>query len=172
MTNKVALLIDLDNLYCSISNNGGEFEVKSIIEMAQGYGRLVVKDAYADFGTIPREVQRELLCLGVRQINCPTLYRGNGNSRKNLTDQMMMSDIHQLLRQGIVTYVLVSGDGDFIPVILDIRNRGKMVVSVGLPETTNRYLPRVVDEFVSYPVEKARVPAPTQVLSDIAKLVE
>jgi hypothetical protein len=48
------------------------------------------------------------------------------------------------------TYVLVTGDGDFIPLVSLLRSRGKKVVVIGVSEATSYHLIESADEFISY----------------------
>jgi hypothetical protein len=48
------------------------------------------------------------------------------------------------------TYVLVTGDGDFIPLVSLLRSRGKNVVVIGVSEATSYHLIESADHFISY----------------------
>ncbi|MBN9118395.1 MAG: NYN domain-containing protein [Planctomycetes bacterium] len=120
-----------------------------------------VKRAYADFnvakfppGTAPqyylRQLPDELLSQGVEPVQVFRLSRGGGRGgSKNAADMRMAMDATALLAAGghVEHFVLVTGDADFIPVILELKRHGHTVSVIGVTGATSPKIQRFVDNF-------------------------
>lgn len=120
-----------------------------------------VKRAYADFnvakypaGAPPhyylRQLPDELLSQGVEPVQVFRLSRGGGGrGSKNAADMRMAMDATALLASAghVEHFVLVTGDADFIPVILELKRHGHTVSVIGVTGATSPKIQRFVDNF-------------------------
>lgn len=148
---KVGFFVDLPNLYRSLKENGQRPDFKSLRNKASEHGTIIEARAYGDFSRIPFHVQKELLAEGIRLIHCP----GNQNGETKLDDPLMVEDIHDsLIQRKITTFVLVTGDAHFAPLVTTLRYKyAKKVVVFGVSSATSGILRECADEFVSLSVE-------------------
>jgi hypothetical protein len=74
------------------------------------------------------------------------------SNSKNLADMQLTVDAMSTLvdRHNFQTYVLITGDRDFAPLVQALRKRGKQVIGVGLRHTTSQNLARLCDHYVYY----------------------
>jgi uncharacterized LabA/DUF88 family protein len=123
---------------------------------------LIVRRAYANFNSRrPRaagvgfgmdyflqKIPDVLLDQGVEPVQVFQLSRG-GTRTKNAADMRMAMDATALLgtASGIEQFVLVTGDADFIPVILELKRHGRDVAVIGVRGATSQHLQRFVDSF-------------------------
>ena len=140
-TGEVGLFIDLENIRYSFLNVYQiEPNVSSFIEKARKHGRVSVAMAYADFSEHPQWVRRALDVAGIaaRDIPVRRFIRDGQERLKSSADLHMLMDIMEtaLDRPQVSTYVLMTGDSDYIRVITWIRNRfDKRVIISGVPGT-------------------------------------
>jgi uncharacterized LabA/DUF88 family protein len=120
-----------------------------------------VKRAYADFNAAKppvggppqyylRQLPDELLSQGVEPVQVFRLSRGgNGRGSKNAADMRMAMDATALVATGghVEHFVLVTGDADFIPVILELKRHGHTVSVIGVTGATSPKIQRFVDNF-------------------------
>ena len=140
-TGEVGLFIDLENIRYSFLNVYHiEPDVASFIEKARKHGRVSVAMAYADFSEHPQWVRRALDVAGIsaRDIPVRRFVRDGQDRLKSSADLHMLMDIMEtaLDRPQVSTYVIMTGDSDYIRVITWIKNRfEKRVVVSGVPGT-------------------------------------
>ena len=140
-TGEVGLFIDLENIRYSFLNVYQiEPNIAGFIEKARKHGRVSVAMAYADFNEHPQWVRRGLDVAGIaaRDIPVRRFVREGQERLKSSADLHMLMDIMEtaLDRPQIGTYVLMTGDSDYIRVITWIKNRfGKRVIVCGVPGT-------------------------------------
>ncbi len=160
MKPSAALLIDLENFYLSRidylndenfrSENRPSFaeDLKNLVRYAQKMAGLpfAVRRAYADFDSLNVNHQ-ELMRQGVEPVQVFRLSGKTGN--KNAADMKLAMDAVSLLSSGghIEHFVLVSGDADFIPVILELKRLGHAVSVIAVTGATNEFIQRFVDKF-------------------------
>ncbi len=147
----VALFIDWENIKFSLVNAGYQPNVSSLYETAKGYGRIVIARAYADWQEEWHlEDPSALYDAGIEPVYVPT--RGKGERRKNSVDVKLASECIEVCHNypSIKTFVLCSGDADFLHVINILRPYGKRVVIVGVSWTTSMQLIGGVDEMLFY----------------------
>ncbi len=172
----VALFIDWENIKSSLQNRGRERpNLSALRDTAESFGRLVVSRAYADWQEgWHADDPPALYAAGIDPVYVPTRkFASNeapdGIRRKNSVDIKLVADCIEVSHQfpNIYTFVLVSGDGDFVHLVNILRPYGKHVVAIGVSWSTNARLSQVVDEFLYYdrdvaperPVVTAAVPA-------------
>lgn len=140
-TGEVGLFIDLENIRYSFLNVYQiEPNVSAFIEKARKHGRVSVAMAYADFNEHPQWVRRGLDVAGItaRDVPIRRFVRDGQERQKSSADLHMLMDIMEtaLDRPQVTTYVLMTGDSDYIRVITWIKNRfDKQVIISGVPGT-------------------------------------
>ncbi len=158
----VALYIDWENIKYSLLNKENRLpNAMAIKEAAAKYGRVVAAKAYANWqeGQHLRD-PNDLYSAGIEPIYVPTVILGFGDSpdgaprRKNSIDVKLAVDCvdASLSNPSISTFVLVTGDGDFVHLINTLRLRGKRVVVVGTSWSTSWQLTSSADHFLAYDV--------------------
>jgi uncharacterized LabA/DUF88 family protein len=157
MPEDLAIFIDWENIYIStVTEYGAKPNVSAILEKAREYGRVVSAMAYADWtdGDF-RDAPPTLYSNGISPRYISARYFPGGRSQKRRTnsiDVMLAVECSDFLHYHpqVDTYVLVTGDGDFIPLVSLLRSRGKKVVVIGVSEATSYHLIESADEFISY----------------------
>ena len=132
---QIAVLIDFENV--------GLNTIQGLFDALSDIGRIIIKRAYADWSgsKTPRE---QLFELGIEPI---LIYRST-KSGKNSSDIRLTIDATELLFQSTVdTFVIVSSDTDFIPLINKLRSAGKVVIGAGKKETKSNNLVRSCDRY-------------------------
>ena len=189
----VALFIDWENFKISLAVWNRIPNVSALKEEMSNHGRVVIAKAYADWVTRAPELRGasqflndppSLYAAGIEPVFVPTrapsLGAMNANGMrtgriKNSVDVKMTADCIEVAHTypNISTYVLVSGDSDFIHVVNALRTMGKQVVVVGVSWSTSRRLADQVDALVLYDVDvdppaSAEPAAPSTPAADIA----
>jgi uncharacterized protein (TIGR00288 family) len=153
----VAVYIDFENIYISVRNrydSNPNFE--SVMDRSAEYGRVTIARAYADWYRYPR-VTNALYANGIEPIYVPTYHYDRDEGRvgkaiKNSVDMHLCIDMMKTLNAypSIRTYVLVTGDRDFIPLINAVRQQGKHTVVIGVAQATASHLAQAADDFIYY----------------------
>jgi uncharacterized LabA/DUF88 family protein len=157
MPEDLAIFIDWENIYIStVSEYNSKPNVSAILEKSREYGRIVSATAYADWtdGDF-RDAPPTLYSNGISPRYISARYFPGGKSQKRRTnsiDVMLAVECSDFLHTHpqVDTYVLVTGDGDFIPLVTLLRSRGKKVVVLGVSEATSYHLIESADDFISY----------------------
>ena len=177
----VAMFIDWENMHGFIR---GKANVSALREVAEGYGRLVLAKAYADWRE--RRFQQDSLVLykiGFEPVYVPAGFKNNVDV-KLATDCIDFAYKHP----NIGVFILVTGDGDFIHVVSALRPLGKQVVAIAQSSNASNRLADIVDTLLIYEqdvnpahdktkpavTKKKRSKAPKKiedVYSDIADLI-
>jgi uncharacterized protein (TIGR00288 family) len=145
---RLALFIDHENVAIGARDIGYRFDVAPLTEALAERGRLVVRRAYADWNLF-REDRQGMVDSNVELIEIP---QKSGTVRKNAADIQMAVDAMELAftRDFVSTFVIVSGDSDFTPLVSKLRELNKRVIGVGLKGSTSAKLPPACDEFLFY----------------------
>ena len=157
MNEDLAIFIDWENIYIStVTEYKAKPNVSAILEKAREYGRIVSATAYADWteGDF-RQAPPTLYSNGITPKYISARYFPGGKASKRRTnsiDVMLAVECADFLHKHpqVGTYVLVTGDGDFIPLVSLLRSQGKNVVVIGVSEATSYHLIESADHFVSY----------------------
>ena len=157
MPEALAVFIDWENIYIStVTEYKSKPNVSAILEKAREYGRIVSATAYADWtdGDF-RQAPPTLYSNGISPRYISARYFPGGKSQKRRTnsiDVMLAVECSDFLHNHpqVDTYVLVTGDGDFIPLVSLLRSKGKNVVVIGVSEATSYHLIESADHFISY----------------------
>ena len=132
----IALLIDFEN--------AGLDSMRSLVEQMSGVGRIIVKRAYADWSS-QRKGQEQLIELGIEAVHN---YRGP-RAGKNSCDIKLTIDAVELLHSAQVdTFVIVSSDSDFVPLVNHLRGSGKQVIGAGREDVTSATMVKSCDRYI------------------------
>ena len=149
MDNDVAVYLDLDNLVIGATEANLKFDVDLILQHIKDVtgGRLVLRRAYGDWRQLGN-MTRSLAAAGFELQSTVRL----GSNSKNLADMQMVVDAMGTLigGQNLLTYVLITGDRDFAPLVQALRRRGKQVIGAGVKHTTSQRLVQLCDDFIYY----------------------
>ena len=166
----VALFIDWENFKISLAAGNRSPNLSSLKEEVSNQGRVVVAKAYADWVTRAPELRGasqfindppSLYAAGIEPVFVPTRIPSTQASTangmrtyrvKNSVDVKMTADCIECAHSypNIGTFVLVSGDSDFLHVVNALRTMGKQVVIIGVSWSTSRRLADQVDSLLLY----------------------
>lgn len=172
--NSLAVLIDYENLALGTGPRtrsgkqtaGPAPDLKRILERLVEKGRIASKRAYSDWSRFP-EATSVLHELGIELTEIPS----HTLSGKNSADIKLVVDAMELsyTKDNIDTFVVVSGDSDFTPLVSKLKENGKTVVGVGMRESTSDLLAANCDEFIYYEDIKADSQSAPVDLTGVAK---
>jgi uncharacterized LabA/DUF88 family protein len=144
----MAVFCDFENVALGVRDAKYEkFDIKPVLERLLLKGSIVVKKAYCDwdrykaFKSTMHEANFELIEIPhVRQ------------SGKNSADIRMVVDALDLCytKAHVNTFVIISGDSDFSPLVSKLRENAKQVIGVGVKQSTSDLLVANCDEFIFY----------------------
>jgi uncharacterized protein (TIGR00288 family) len=144
----MALFCDFENIALGVRDaNYEKFDIGKVLERLLLKGSIVVKKAYCDwerykaFKAPMHEASFELIEIPhVRQ------------SGKNSADIRMVVDALDLCytKAHVDTFVVISGDSDFSPLVSKLRENAKTVIGVGVKNSTSDLLIANCDEFIYY----------------------
>ena len=153
MSKHVGLFIDFENLIYGLVDRYGEqgaydlFRINMIFDLARAYGDVTCAFAYADWRMrTVNQWQVDLYSRGVELVH--VLGRGG----KNAVDIRMAVDLVESVftDPNIDTYLVVSGDRDFLPVIKMLKKHGKSTVALSPSRAMSKEMKRVCDAAVTY----------------------
>jgi uncharacterized LabA/DUF88 family protein len=144
----MAVFCDFENVALGVRDaNYEKFDIKPVLERLLLKGSIVVKKAYCDwerykgFKAAMHEANFELIEIPhVRQ------------SGKNSADIRLVVDALDLCytKSHVNTFVIISGDSDFSPLVSKLRENNKHVIAVGVKQSTSDLLVANCDEFIFY----------------------
>jgi hypothetical protein len=161
----MALFCDFENIALGVRDASYEkFDIGKVLERLLLKGSIVVKKAYCDwdrykaFKAPMHEASFELIEIPhVRQ------------SGKNSADIRMVVDALDLCytKAHVETFVIISGDSDFSPLVSKLRENNKVVIGVGVKNSTSDLLIANCDEFIFYDdlVREKKKPAPRKAVA-------
>lgn len=145
---RIALYLDFENLALGARDRGEKLDMAVIMDALSERGRVVTRLAYADWNLFA-EHRQGLVSQRIDMIEIP---QRTGMVRKNAADIKLAVDALELAleREYITTFVIASGDSDFTPLVLKLRELNKRVIGVGVEGSTSELLPGACDEFLFY----------------------
>ena len=167
----VALFIDWENFKYSLYELGKIPQISALMRaVEERYGRPVVARAYADWEDYYHRKsfdQMNLYYAGIEPVYVPSKRSTPGQSRiKNSVDIKMSMDCLELsfTNRHVQTFVLVTGDADFLHIANSLRSRGNRIVMVGVTGSTSHHLQALVDDLLYYDldIEEHEVKAPDE----------
>ena len=145
---RIALFVDFENLALGARDRREQLDMAVVMDALSERGRVVARRAYADWNLFS-EHRQSLLGQRIEMIEVP---QRTGTVRKNAADIKLAVDALELAfqRDFITTFVIASGDSDFTPLVLKLRELNKRVIGVGVEGSTSELLPGACDEFLFY----------------------
>jgi len=143
----LAIFIDFENLALGFQNRRERFDIHRVLERLVEKGKVVAKKAYADWSRF-QPYTAPLHEAAIELIEIPR----RGQSGKNSADIRLCVDAMDLAyaKGHIDTFVVVSGDSDFSPLVSKLKELGKHVIGLGMQESTSDLLRDNCDEFIYY----------------------
>jgi uncharacterized protein (TIGR00288 family) len=144
----LAVFIDFENLALGFKGKRDRrFEIRKVLERLVEKGKLIVKKAYADWADYA-EYKKPLHEAAIELIEIPK----RAMTGKNSADIRLCVDALDLCysKEHIDTFVVVSGDSDFSPLVSKLKENGKRVIGVGMKESSSNLLVDNCDEFIYY----------------------
>jgi uncharacterized protein (TIGR00288 family) len=150
MTNderSLAVFIDFENLALGFQGRRERFDIERVLERIVEKGKIVAKKAYADWSRFA-PYTAPLHEAAIELIEIPR----RAQSGKNSADIRLCVDAMDLAysKDHIDTFVIVSGDSDFSPLVSKLKENGKHVIGLGMQESTSELLRDNCDEFIYY----------------------
>jgi uncharacterized protein (TIGR00288 family) len=156
-TKNMALFCDFENIALGVRDaNYAQFDIGKVIERLLLKGNIVVKKAYCDWDRY-KDYKSAMHEAAFELIEIPHLRL----SGKNSADIRMVVDALDLCytKEHLDTFVILSGDSDFSPLVSKLRENDKIVIGVGVKNSTSDLLISNCDEFIYYDDLVRRPPA-------------
>jgi uncharacterized protein (TIGR00288 family) len=147
-TTNMALFCDFENVALGVRDaNYDKFDIKKVLERLLLKGSIVVKKAYCDWDRY-KEFKATMHEAAFELIEIPHVRQ----SGKNSADIRMVVDALDLCytKAHVDTFVIISGDSDFSPLVSKLRENNKQVIGIGVKDSTSDLLSANCDEFIFY----------------------
>ncbi len=143
----LAIFIDFENLALGFHGRRDRFDIDRVLERLVEKGKIVCKKSYADWSRFS-SFTTQLHEAAIELIEIPR----RAQSGKNSADIRLCVDAMDLAysKEHIDTFVIVSGDSDFSPLVSKLKELGKHVIGLGMQESTSELLRDNCDEFIYY----------------------
>jgi len=151
----MAIFCDFENVAIGVRDaNYSAFDIDMVTERLLDKGKIVVKKAYADWDRF-KNAKRSMHEAAFEMIEIPHV----SYSGKNSADIRMVVDALDLCytKPHIDHFVIISGDSDFSPLVSKLRENNKIVIGLGVKNSSSDLLIDNCDEFIYYDdLERAR----------------
>ena len=147
-TRNMAVFCDFENVALGVRDaKYAAFEIQKVLERLLLKGSIVVKKAYCDWERY-KEFKAPMHEAAFELIEIPHVRQ----SGKNSADIRMVVDALDLCytKLHLDTFVIISGDSDFSPLVSKLRENNKVVIGVGVKQSTSDLLTANCDEFIFY----------------------
>ena len=144
----LALFCDFENIALGVRDaKYAKFDIKHVLERLLVKGSIVVKKAYCDWERY-KDFKEPMHEAAFELIDIPHVRQ----SGKNSADIRMVVDALDLCytKAHVDTFVIISGDSDFSPLVSKLRENAKTVIGVGVKNSTSDLLMSNCDEFIFY----------------------
>ena len=144
----MALFCDFENVALGVRDaKYTQFDIKKVLERLLLKGSIVVKKAYCDWDRY-KEFKGAMHEAAFELIEIPHVRQ----SGKNSADIRMVVDALDLCytKAHVDTFVIISGDSDFSPLVSKLRENNKYVIGIGVKDSTSNLLTANCDEFIYY----------------------
>ena len=144
----MALFCDFENLALGVRDaKYAQFDMKKVLERLLLKGSIIVKKAYCDWERY-KEFKASMHEAAFELIEIPHVRQ----SGKNSADIRLVVDALDLCytKAHVDTFVILSGDSDFSPLVSKLRENNKCVIGVGVKKSTSDLLTANCDEFLFY----------------------
>ena len=146
---QLALFCDFENIALGVRDAARykKFDIGLVLERLLLKGSIVAKKAYCDWDRY-KQFKPGMHEAAFELIEIPHVKM----SGKNSADIRMVVDALDLCytKEHIDTFVIISGDSDFSPLVSKLRENAKMVIGVGVKQSTSDLLISNCDEFIFY----------------------
>jgi uncharacterized protein (TIGR00288 family) len=147
-TVNMALFCDFENVALGVRDaKYAKFDINKVLERLLLKGSIVVKKAYCDWERY-KEFKADMHEASFELIEIPHVRM----SGKNSADIRMVVDALDLCytKSHVDTFVIISGDSDFSPLVSKLRENDKTVIGVGVKNSSSDLLVANCDEFIFY----------------------
>jgi uncharacterized protein (TIGR00288 family) len=147
-TRNMAVFCDFENVALGVRDaKYADFDIDKVLQRLLLKGNIVVKKAYCDWERY-RDFKKDMHEAAFELIEIPHVRM----SGKNSADIRMVVDALDLCytKEHVDTFVIVSGDSDFSPLVSKLRENNKIVIGVGVKKSTSDLLMANCDEFIFY----------------------
>src|SRR5574340_201367 len=147
-THNFAVFCEFENVAIGLKEgNYPDFKIRPVLERLLLKGSIVVKKAYCDWDRY-KEYKRDMHEAAFELIEIPHVRQ----SGKNSADIRMVVDALDLCytKGHVDTFVIISGDSDFSPLVSKLRENAKTVVGVGVKNSTSDLFISNCDTFIYY----------------------
>jgi len=147
-TVNMALFCDFENVALGVRDaKYAKFDINKVLERLLLKGSIVVKKAYCDWERY-KEFKSDMHEASFELIEIPHVRM----SGKNSADIRMVVDALDLCytKSHVDTFVIISGDSDFSPLVSKLRENDKTVIGVGVKNSSSDLLVANCDEFIFY----------------------
>ena len=144
----LALFCDFENIALGVRDSQyADFDMRLVVQKLLVKGSIVVKKAYCDWERY-KTYKKAMHEAAFELIEIPHVRQ----SGKNSADIRMVVDALDLCytKEHIDTFVIISGDSDFSPLVSKLRENAKTVIGVGVKNSTSDLLISNCDEFIFY----------------------
>lgn len=144
----MAVFCDFENVAIGCRESGYDnFDIELVLERLLHKGKIVVKKAYSDWDRY-KTAKRGMHEASFELIEIPHV----SYSGKNSADIRLVVDALDLCytKAHVDTFVIVSGDSDFSPLVSKLRENDKTVIGVGVKNSSSDLLVENCDEFIYY----------------------
>ena len=144
----MAVFCDFENVALGVRDaNYSKFDIDKVLERLLLKGNIVVRKAYCDWDRY-KQFKRSMHEASFELIEIPHVRQ----SGKNSADIRMVVDALDLCytKAHLDTFVLLTGDSDFSPLVAKLRENAKTVIGVGVKQSTSDLLINICDEFIYY----------------------
>ena len=144
----LAVFCDFENIALGVREaKYAHFDMEKVLERLLAKGSIVVKKAYCDWDRY-KEFKVAMHGASFELIEIPHVRQ----SGKNSADIRMVVDALDLCytKEHVDTFVIVSGDSDFSPLVSKLRENAKLVIGVGVKNSSSDLLINNCDEFIYY----------------------
>jgi uncharacterized protein (TIGR00288 family) len=144
----LAVFCDFENVALGVREaRYAQFDMEKVLERLLAKGSIVVKKAYCDWERY-KEFKATMHAAAFELIEIPHVRQ----SGKNSADIRMVVDALDLCytKSHVDTFVIVSGDSDFSPLVSKLRENAKTVIGVGVKNSSSDLLINNCDEFIYY----------------------
>jgi uncharacterized protein (TIGR00288 family) len=161
----LAVFIDFENLALGFKGKKDKrFEIQKVLERLVEKGKIIVKKAYADWADYS-EYKKPLHEAAIELTEIPK----RAMTGKNSADIRLCVDAIDLCysKEHIDTFVIVSGDSDFSPLVSKLKENGKRVIGLGMKESSSNLLIDNCDEFIYYEDLERPLGTPPRIEQDL-----
>ncbi len=145
---KIAVFCDFENIALGVRDSEiSKLDINLILERLLEKGKIIVKKAYADWERYS-DYKRPFHEAAIELIDIPQKYY----SGKNSADIKMVVDAMDLsyAKEHLDTFVILSGDSDFSPLVSKLKENNKYVIGIGVKNSSSNLLVDNCDEFIYY----------------------